>query len=48
MPEQPLCLECGEPMLVEDHGHLRCINTECPTADLQGFVGPGKQRPQRG
>ncbi len=43
-----VCTECGHPSLVEDHGHVRCTNPECPKADLQGFVDTGTERPQRG
>ena len=40
--------ECGESSLVEDHGHVRCVNPTCPKADLGGFTPPGVPRPQRG
>jgi len=42
------CTECGESSLVEDHGHVRCVNPTCPKADLGGFTPPGVPRPQRG
>jgi hypothetical protein len=45
---EELCTECGQPTLVEDHGHVRCVNPDCPKADLGGFTDEGEERPQRG